>query len=142
MRVMFSANGTSPCYPSTVRPALVRRIPTGGQEVLPAASVATGESSRNFAVCRGRPAGKVYAGGMLARVERCSRSGDSRPFCRFPQGKLRATSKRITPREGRDYSITVENGKIPGALFLATASKLPLPPQHYAIASGERVEVR
>src|SRR5262245_28259656 len=75
MRPMFGAIGTSPCYPSTVRAVLIRRIPTGGQEVLRAGGVATRESGRGFAACRGDPAGKVYASGTLAQATPRDTSG-------------------------------------------------------------------
>jgi hypothetical protein len=59
MRGMFGTNGTSPCYPSTARPVVVRRIPTGGQEVLRAIGVATRETGRGFVTCRDGTVGKV-----------------------------------------------------------------------------------
>lgn len=66
MREMFGAIRTFPCYPSTAGAAVVRRITTVGSKVSRAGSVATGESGRAFANCRGSPGGKVCAGGRPA----------------------------------------------------------------------------
>jgi hypothetical protein len=59
MRRKFGTIGTSPSYPSTGSPVVVRRISTGGCKVSRAGGVATGESGRVFANCRGSLGGKV-----------------------------------------------------------------------------------
>jgi hypothetical protein len=63
MRPMFGTIGTSPSYPSTAPPVIVRRITTGGREVSHAGSVATGESGKAFAAYRGSLFRKVCRGG-------------------------------------------------------------------------------
>ena len=69
MRPKFGTIGTSPSYPSTASPVIIRRITTEGREVSRAGSVATGESGKSFADCRGSPGGKFCLGGACSGEE-------------------------------------------------------------------------